>query len=749
MANDRYRAYGRIVGSTGAHLSATFPGSQGFAPENHMTAIMSPIAAPELSASFPGLFGFVPENHMTATISAPASTLRLIDTGINHVGGADVTDLIQDELDACPNGTSASPITLRFFLNGLYRCDRSLYMANKKHIIIDLNGAEIYQSDPAPYGAETTIAAGSDGATVWASTINVASTAALDDSGVVLIVGTRGTGTVSQISYTGKTSTTLTGCKNYIKIVEEDTGLLATGQRVVQPVDGSLVRLISDTQTDAANTQFVLSQCSNIRFTSLSGNNGTLRGASRQGGRDDIAYIPHLEFQHNFRLFACASIEIDHIDHCDVFGDFIYLSWINALYCTNIWVHDCDFRRNGRVAITPSAVDGFEYGPNNTMTEVRRSFFDIEPPTNNARTTNMYVHDSHFGTKKLYWLAASGGIGKNIPVSNIVFENLTNESAMIIEFWAPDNTRRGPLKIINCDTIISTATYGTANGHLIRCKYTDGIEITNGTFPLQSRSLDPPLTDMRLLEATNCTNVVSTGNALTPETNDAAHQRRIRFEDFFGSDVANLANSTPPFYSGSTYTRVRGPIEGIIGGSLRTLDTTGVHSVYRSNAVLPSANMHAQVEISSINTNSVAADQISFGCCVRMSGSAETFYRAFAENVGAANNAANWDLVLQRVNAGVSTTLDRVSLGVIPGVIVFPSGAREGDRLFLRISGTTIKVSYQVITGGGVVEKISVSDSGLNGTSTGGMYCGIDHSRLQTTGTFINVNLMNFKYLTL
>ena len=744
MANDRYRAFGRIVGSTGVQLHASFPGSVGFSPENHMTAVLSPISAPELGASFPGIVGFSPENLMTAVLSAPTDTTRLINPSINHVGGADVTDLIQDELDACPNGTESSPITLRFFLNGLYRCDRTLYMRNKRYIIIDLNGAEIYQSDPAPYGDETTIAAGSNGDNVWVSTINVASTAAFADHGTVIIVGTRGTGTVSQINYTGKTSTTLTGCKNYVKIVEEDSGILATGQRVVQPVEGSLVRLITDTQTDQANTQFVLYQCDNIRFTSQSGSNGTLRGASRQGGRTDIAYIPVLEFQHNFRLFVCSNIEIDHIDHYDVFGDFLYLSWINTEYCTNIKVHDCDFARNGRVAITPSAVDGFEYGPNNTMDEIRRSFFDIEPPTNNARTTNMYVHDSHFGHSRLYWLAASGGIGKNVPVSNIKFENLTSEDAMVIEFWAPDNTRRGPFQIINCATIVPTATYGTPNGHLIRCKYTDGIEITGGTFPLQVRSFPAPITDMRLLEATNCSDVVSTGNILAPETNDAAHQRRIKFEDFFGADVTNLTNSNPPFYSGSSWARVQGPIEGIIGGSLRTLDNTGVHSVYRASPVLPSANMQAEVEIASIVTNSVAADQISFGCCIRMASNTGTFYRAFAENVGAANNAANWDVVLQRVNGGVTTTISRVALGSIPQVL---NGV--GDILTLRASGTTISVIYQKVSGGGPVTKISVSNTSINGTTVGGLQCGTDHSRLQTTGSFINVNMKSIRFQTL
>lgn len=89
----------------------------------------------------------------------------------------------------------------------------------------------------APTGAETTVAAGSNGTNVstfaGAGTLNVVSAAALPASGSVSVMMTTLVGffagdRVAAISYTGKTGTSLTGCT-----LTSGSGVLSTGMVVV------------------------------------------------------------------------------------------------------------------------------------------------------------------------------------------------------------------------------------------------------------------------------------------------------------------------------------------------------------------------------------------------------------------------------------------------------------------------------------------------------------------------------------
>lgn len=73
----------------------------------------------------------------------------------------------------------------------------------------------------------TTIAAGSNGASLPQGTINVASTTGFDSSGDIFVKSDAG---IQTITYTGTTGTTFTGCTG-------GTGTLATGNSVTQSQD--------------------------------------------------------------------------------------------------------------------------------------------------------------------------------------------------------------------------------------------------------------------------------------------------------------------------------------------------------------------------------------------------------------------------------------------------------------------------------------------------------------------------------
>ena len=98
---------------------------------------------------------------------------------------------------------------------------------------------------PMGFAGNTTIAVGSNGATLPTGTINVVSTNAFTSSGTAWVQSTTGT---HLISYTGKTATTLTGCTG-------GTGSLATGNVVVSTASfgGSLPISFNGNQTIIAS----------------------------------------------------------------------------------------------------------------------------------------------------------------------------------------------------------------------------------------------------------------------------------------------------------------------------------------------------------------------------------------------------------------------------------------------------------------------------------------------------------------
>lgn len=88
---------------------------------------------------------------------------------------------------------------------------------------------------PGYHAFTTTIAAGSNGAVLPQGTINVASTTGFPTSGYLVIADPPGTGVDTVCGYTGKTSTSFTGCNSTSQTIPHtdiSTGTLATGQVV-------------------------------------------------------------------------------------------------------------------------------------------------------------------------------------------------------------------------------------------------------------------------------------------------------------------------------------------------------------------------------------------------------------------------------------------------------------------------------------------------------------------------------------
>jgi hypothetical protein len=241
-------------------------------------------------------------------------------------------------------------------------------------------------------------------------------------------------------------------------------------------------------------------QWSVLRGSSLVFRNLTIVGANPQGGTSVGAYNPSLEAQHAFNIYGTNGVEIDHCFVTDIFGDFVYLapddSRPNHQRVTNAWVHDCVFARNGRQGISLQGCDNVVI-ERNTIAQVRRTMFDIEPNSVHGEVHHIMVRHNKFGAHRLNFLSATGGV-LEAPVSDVTFDSNESTSAYNFGFKGTIAKRRGPFAFTNNT---SSVNFGAPGGFCMGFQYVDGVKVTGNTQPLQSGRKPP----MRLAICRDCT----------------------------------------------------------------------------------------------------------------------------------------------------------------------------------------------------------------------------------------------------
>jgi hypothetical protein len=696
----------------------------GLATSDPATLVISPPPAHLL------LIGAPTTDSAILTIS-PIPT-RFVPFQIDSTGVTDVSAAIQAQIDACPDGYK-----LVFQHNGTYQCNTTL-LVNNRNIIIDLNGSTIVQTNPVLYPvAEGTVAVSSDGTSVQGTSLTItpvsgtfpASTSS--GSGPKLIVSdTNGAGTISQFTYSSKSGNTFSGLND---AYNTDTGTFHIGARVC------IVDAVSAPGNNDAHRGVITFQGGTSSIF-----NGTLRGSSRQGGTNDLAYISSLEEQHGILAIAVTSLYVGNMTIEDLFGDCVYLQWASAnpsvstAVCTNVTFDTCTMQRNGRVCISPMAVVGLEV-KSCLMTNIRRSFYDFEPPTATCKLINAHMHDNVYGSSRLLFMSGSGGVGFDDDVQNVLFERETTTTggyniSMYDPRWVQahgTHYRRGPFTFRNC---VAAGQIGGGNNAQPGSYYAfefhgvDGATVTGNTTPLQSRGSDP-----RLVRCINCTNISVSGNNLSPQPNDVSHQLRQQWEDDFQRADTTDLTANAPFATTAGYTTVAGGHLAVVSNMLVDNDSTGIVNVYKASVVMPGPKQSVEVDLGVITPNGVAADLLAFGGWVRLAASAETGYYLIAVNGGAANVAGNWHLELHKVLAGADTLIHTAAIGAVPAV---------GDSVQLIAQGSTLTANYNFVT------LYQLTDTAIDGNNVGGWQVGLHMRRKQTTAAAIAAKIDTFKFVT-
>jgi hypothetical protein len=205
--------------------------------------------------------------------------------------------------------------------------------------------------------------------------------------------------------------------------------------------------------------------------------NFIVKGANPFAGTSDKAYNPALEKQHGFRIEGVDGIELGHDTVTDVYGDFVYVARYVNDPATNVWIHDCNFARNGRQGISLIAADGVII-ERNKFTDTRRGTIDLEPNGPNQTVSNVFILNNTIGVGRLFFIASHG----KGPVNNIVVSgNRLHQHVLSIDVVPLPNQRRSNW------IVTSNVSDTISNQRPIRFMEVDGLRVTGNTQPVAGK----------------------------------------------------------------------------------------------------------------------------------------------------------------------------------------------------------------------------------------------------------------------
>jgi hypothetical protein len=244
--------------------------------------------------------------------------------------------------------------------------------------------------------------------------------------------------------------------------------------------------------------QFIVINSSNITIK-----NAIAYGANPHAGMSDSAYVPAFEAQHGFEIQSSTFVTLDHVGAYNVYGDFVYVGG-GTTPSRYINVSNSTFRANGRIGMTfANATDVYIH--NNSLDQMRRSVFDLEPYAAKWVIERVTLQSNTIGAARLNFFSSYGncGVVDNIRVlqNKLVGQEMNGEvvNAADCAIRRHDFTFSGNT---------SDKTFGTPSGMALKFVGVDGISLTNNVQPLQAGR------NMHLARLTDSSWAAATGNIL-------------------------------------------------------------------------------------------------------------------------------------------------------------------------------------------------------------------------------------------
>lgn len=212
-----------------------------------------------------------------------------------------------------------------------------------------------------------------------------------------------------------------------------------------------------------------------LRFVNSTGSLTGLeiQGANPLAGTGDLAYVKAFEAQHGVWIEG-GTIEVAHCNIHDVYGDFIYV----AGQSPDAHIHDNVCMRNGRQGISVSR--GSAVVENNTLDQMRRAVFDLEPAASSWVVDGVTIRNNFIGKHRLNFLSSLGlGAVHNVTVSN----NLLCASTMNAQVASAAVRKSGWV----VDGNVSTGKFGSPSGHVMSFTNVDDVTVTNNRQPSDRR----------------------------------------------------------------------------------------------------------------------------------------------------------------------------------------------------------------------------------------------------------------------
>jgi hypothetical protein len=234
-----------------------------------------------------------------------------------------------------------------------------------------------------------------------------------------------------------------------------------------------------------------------------------VRGANPNAGTGDAAYRSDREAQHGFDFAGVKGALLERVTVTDVYGDFVYIGSGARGLSSDITVRDSDFERNGRQGISITGGEDVRI-EHNTISQVRRSTFDIEPNGATWGARRVTITDNAIGPGRLNFIA---GHGYAAPVEDIMVSgNRLRGKTMNMSLKAPTSSRRTNFSLIGN---VSDTAFGSSSAAITIVGF-DGVTIRDNVLPLAARR---NMTAVRL--ASTCGAVVE-GNEFANATNEVS-----------------------------------------------------------------------------------------------------------------------------------------------------------------------------------------------------------------------------------
>lgn len=158
-------------------------------------------------------------------------------------------------------------------------------------------------------------------------------------------------------------------------------------------------------------------------------------GANPRAGINDDAYVKALENQHCAELLAVDQFTAIRSHFHESYGDLVYLhdgppTAINKC----VWLINSLFENSGRQGVTLNGVRGFLLD-NSPVNNIRMSTFVTEPNTPTTEIGGVTIRNTHFGARRQYFYAYSGG-DHNANIHDIVVDpSCTGDKPFTYSGW--------------------------------------------------------------------------------------------------------------------------------------------------------------------------------------------------------------------------------------------------------------------------------------------------------------------------